>query len=325
MYDTEWEHIANKFLDKLDGNSSSDDERSKLPANTSTNEAVVSSTKQDVNSITKSFGYDDGLHVVDYSTEIEKIDPKLTLVIYRYLKTPQEDIIVAEYCDKLLKLNFVPNEPSDMEMMYLANCAHEFNLSDKCKELCVSMLVAYFKCCELQRKLKLAEIERASLFNFDTPQLMESQLLFTITGHERFATLRHCLAIQTQRAALIENQFAMELLLIRVCYAIMEDLKQNQILKVEATDIIRKIFMNLFIAVKHHYMLEPKQNSDTCTLEPDEEYNTAIFPTWRLEAKDPPMYFEMNITSKICDKIKNSENVTFDVAQALEKKAQIMN
>lgn len=330
MYDTEWETIATKLLDKLEGNEDETNENT-LEENGSTqlednnDESLISSTEEDSNQLSQSVETFeiDGKSDEDIRLKIERLDPKSNLVIYRYLKYKTDDILVAEYCDKLMKLDFAPEEPSNLVVLCYSNGLEKPDLSITCQKNCISMLVSYIKCSQLKRKLKLAELEGAPLFNVSNPYNFENNALFTIAGHERFATLRNCLTIQMQRAATIENQFVMELLLIRVCFAIMQDIKTRK--KKFTTDVIMAYFRYLFIIVKYEYACISKHGSESVesNLNPDEDYNMPEFPNWRMDKTDPPMYFNENIASGILDKIQKSETQTFDVAAAVEKLSEI--
>ncbi len=335
MDDTEWEEIANKLLDTLDANGNAAsydntlDEPGSILLGENVDEAMVPVLDNASNSVLHFEESSDcdykAVVNVDIRIKLEKLDPKYNLVIYRYLNTKSEDILVAEYCDKLIKLNFVPEEPSIMELGRYANRLQKSDLSFACQKESISMLVSYFKCSELKRKLKLAELERVSLFNVSTPHFMQSFSLFTIAGHERFATLRNCLCIQMQRAAALENQFVMELLLIRVCFAIMQDIQERNAANVVNTDLVMAYFMYLFISVKLEYTRYMKNMPETesANLKADEEYNIPDFPAWRIHENDPPMHFEKNLATEIFNMIQKSEKKTLDVFSAIEKLADV--
>ncbi|CAL8149047.1 unnamed protein product [Orchesella dallaii] len=47
--------------------------------------------------------------------KLKAIDPGTTLQIHNYIEDVKKDVIVREYIDKLLELNFIPRIPSSIQ------------------------------------------------------------------------------------------------------------------------------------------------------------------------------------------------------------------
>lgn len=312
MEDKEWEQIANKLLDSIDPATNAVRNEDEVQNNvTQPHETICSSSNQrPIENFSNNFG-----------TEIKNLDPNYNLSIYRYLENVHEDPIVLEYCEKLIELKFAPCEPHGLELQHFAKRVQKFDISSECQKNCVFMLVSYFKCCEIKQKLKLAEIGKSTLFQATAiPEFLESQRLFTIAGYERFSSLRTCLCIQVQRAASFENQFVMELLLIRICHSLMKDIQGRKNVVDVASDYIKCYFMFLYLMVKFEYVNSTKPSDSVCVpANPDEEFNIPTYPSWRIEEKIPPLYFQTEESMKIFDSVKKSNLKTFDISEVIRK------
>ncbi len=327
MEDPEWEQIASKLLDSLDQASSTSsnlDDKIESPelkiTDHKTHKIVIPGDSDQLVSKPEGLSNQNENSVDNCRAKIQIMDPKYNLTIYRYLRNEREDPIVLEYCNKLIELNFVPCEPSSLDLEYYAKRVHMFDVSAECQQSCVFLLVSYFKCSELKQKLKLAENGKSALFQVSAiTDFFESQSLFTVAGHDRFSTLRSCLCIQMQRAAAIENQFVMELLLIRICYCLLKDIQRRKQVFDVASDHIKGYFMFIYLLVKYEYENHAKlSKAKEVATDSDEEYNLPIYPSWRLQQQDPPMCFEKNISPKILERVENTNFTKFDIKKAIE-------
>lgn len=328
MYDSEWEQIASKLLDNLEQDAvlNQDEATAEMtPAqqiNDVQNEHPHSAN--DTIALLTNMSPVEGASA-NFSKKIQELDPKYNLSIYRYLKYVHEDPIVLEYCEKLIELNFIPCEPHSLELKYFSKRVQKFEVSAKCQNNCVLMLVSYFKCCDIEKKLKIAENTRSPLFEVTTnPEFFGSQSLFTIAGHDRLSTLRNCLCIQTQRAASIENQFVMELLLIRVYHCLMKDIQYRKNVLEIAPDYVKSLFMVMYLLVKSDYETDINlTGSNSAESHPDPDLNLPIYPKWRLEGNNPPLCFEVNASKKMSEYVKQFNFKKFDVSQAIEKLSKL--
>lgn len=322
----EWEEAANKLLDMYenkDGTSETAGNEQELDVGSSQRTAFDENTLSapECKPAAKSL-------IPNIVQKINKLDPNYTLTIHKYLSELNEDPLINEYCEKLIVLDFIPTEPTEVELLYYEpNLSNKFDFSEETLKMCVYMLVSYFDCCNLKIKLKKAEYEKSVLFEVTTTSKFSGEMLFTCTGHERLSSLKNCLVTQMQRAAAIENDFVMELLLVRICFLILQSNKERNATKNETTYAsIKRQFVLLYIKVKYEYtsyfekqVLE-SQNKDMpdLTINPKDSFNEPIYPSWRLQNCSPPLFYEQSVSPIIFDQVKNSL-ATLNAKEVFEK------
>lgn len=336
MSDNEWEEAANQLLDNLESNNYENYDAA------AANGGMVGDENGDDSvsgiNVDAKIEASPMLSKSELVGKLEQLDANYSLTIHKYLSLQNEDVLVEEYCEKLIALNFVPREPTDVELKHYNNNGEEFlplNLTSECQRTCIFMLVSYFESCIMQAKLNKAESEKVALFEVTTKPIFYCGPLFTFAGHERLSSLKNCLAVQMQRAAAFENRFVMELLLIRVCYLMLKSVEEETV----TISRLKANFALLFLQVKYEFT-KYKETHPSASITNDittttsttattsrssaekdfkEPFNEPIYPLWRLQNADSPLYFEETISTLICKNINQRALNEFDANEAILK------
>jgi len=168
--------------------------------------------------------------------KLKLLDQDEKLQIFKYVEDAKSDVVVKEYIDKLLELDFIPTVPSSEELKKIGEKKLLTTLNEQCSVEVVSLLMDFFQSMYFRNNIGGAIGAQKSVINVKANLHMPNFKKLPDRCLQSMTEIKQNCAVLIQSQAYIGTEFIEELLLIQCANAILKDVKDKvstQALKVE--------------------------------------------------------------------------------------------
>ncbi|CAL8135973.1 unnamed protein product [Orchesella dallaii] len=181
----------------------------------------------------------------DFSSALEQqltvIDSEKSLEVLKYIHSVRTDVVVKDYIDKILELNFFPTIPQQEEFEAIHNKKTVQLLTETCSADVVSLLMLFCQSRYFSNNMGDALKHRKSVLNVKASLHMPGFMRLPEDILVNMTSLKQSLAIQIQALLYEGSQFFQEHLLVECAHKIYIEIKgsvEDSILKAETSNHI---------------------------------------------------------------------------------------
>lgn len=241
--------------------------------------------------------------------QLLQIDTSQSLSIFNYFDE-RDDLVIREYIDKLIMLNFIPCAPNNdptVLMSSVVNC----KLSAETVEKVIPILMFYFQTRNFYNNIVEATAAEKSVFNVNQRPFMPAFKFTPESDLRKVTAIKNSFAMQIQGVHSQSAQFISEFLLIRAASIIMNEVKGKVGTTGDVTTETKAHLNILFFKCKIEFVGKFKlKNVDWSTYKSKVHHTE---PKWRKEEISPPTDMENRYAAQLIARVKRG-NESFEPA-----------